>query len=192
MTDFTGRMVDVDHFRKAVEDSPEGVICLDTETTGLDPERDGIISHTIVDLDGNPLFDSLLHTYRRRIWPDAYRINRISPRDVRDAPSIPQVRDVVESVLSEAELIVGYNHVSFDLPMMEANGFSIPDVPLFDVMVGYEGLRGPGVRHRLVDCAMYYQVGFGRDDHRQHSSKGDALVTMECALRMSGIAGGGE
>ena len=192
MTDFTGLMVDIDHFRKAVEDSPWGVICLDTETTGLDPMKDGIISLSIVDLDGNPLFDSLLHTYRKRIWPDAYKVNRISPRDVRDAPSIPQVRDVVESVLSEAELIVGYNHVSFDLPMMEANGFSIPDVPLFDVMVGYEGLRGPGVRHRLVDCAMYYQVGFGRDDHRQHSSKGDALVTMECALRMSGIAGGGE
>ncbi len=192
MTDFTGRMVDIESFRKAVEDSPEGVVCLDTETTGLDPMKDGIISLTIVDLDGNPLFDSLLHTYRKRIWPDAYRINRISPRDVRDAPSIPQVRDEVESILSEADMIVGYNHVSFDLPMMEANGFRIPDVPLFDVMVEYEGLRGPEVRHRLVDCAMHYLVSFGKDDYRQHASKGDAVVTMECAVRMAGITGGEE
>ena len=143
------------------------------------------------DLDGNPLFDSLLHTYRKRIWPDAYKVNRISPRDVRDAPSVPQVRDGVESILSDAVLIVGYNHVSFDLPMMEANGFRIPDVPLFDVKVEYEGLRGPEARHRLVDCAMHYQVSFGKDD-RQHTSKGDAAVTMECAVRMAGVTRGGE
>lgn len=192
MTNFVANMIGMEAFRKAVEETPERVVCLDTETTGLDPKRDGIISLTIVDLDGNTLFDSLLHTYRKRIWPDAYKINRISPRDVRDAPSIPQVRNEVEAILSEADVIVGYNHIYFDLPMMEANGFSIPEAGLFDAMNEYIARRGLAARCRLVDCAMYYQVSFGKDDYRQHSSKGDAAVTMECALRMAGIAGGDE
>ena len=192
MTNFVANMIGMEAFRRAVEETPERVVCLDTETTGLDPKRDGIISLTIVDLDGNTLFDSLLHTYRKRIWPDAYKVNRISPRDVRDAPSIPQVRNEVEAILSEANVIVGYNHIHFDLPMMEANGFSIPEAGLFDAMNEYIARRGLAARCRLVDCAMYYQVSFGKDDYRQHSSKGDAAVTMECALRMAGIAGGDE
>ena len=173
MTYYPEWMITTGGFRRVVEESPERVVCLDTETTGLNPDRDGIISLSIVDLDGNPLFDSLIHTDRKTVWPEAYRINRISPRDVRDAPSVPQIRDEVESVLSEAEIIVGYNHVGFDLPMMESNGFKVPRTGLFDV------------------CDQYCCVDFD-EAHRAHTSLGDAAVTMECALRLTGIAGGDE
>ena len=180
-----------EYFRQVVEEAPERIVCLDTETTGLDPQRDGIISLSIVDLYGNPMFDSLIHTYRKTVWPEAYRINRISPRDVRDAPSVPQIRDEVESVLSEAEIIVGYNHTRFDLPMMESNGFNVPRTVLFDVFNQFYNTVGDGGRHRLADCAAYCCVDFD-EAHRAHTSLGDAAVTMECALRLTGIAGGDE
>lgn len=184
MTFYPEWMITTGGFRRVVEESPERVVCLDTETTGLNPEKDGIISLSIVDLDGNVLFDSLIHTYRRRSWPDAYRVNHISPRDVRDAPSIPQIRDEVESILSEAEIVVGYNHVRFDLPMMESNGFTIPEVGLFDVMNRYINVRGFDVKRRLSDCARHLGVPFGDGGNTLHSSLGDARVTMECALRL--------
>ena len=177
-------VLSVPEFVEILERDPGAVVCLDVETTGLDTERDGIVSLSIVDASGETLFDSRLHTYRRSDWTDAQRIHGISPRDVRDSPSVPQVRDEVETILDDAEVIVGYNHVGFDLPMMASNGFRIPDAGLFDVMLAYIDMTGPEVRHRLVDCARHCKVDFS-----PHHSLDDARATMACAKVISGCAG---
>ena len=86
---------------------------------------------------------------------------------------------------------MGYNHTRFDLPMMESNGFNVPRTVLFDVFNQFYNTVGDGGRHRLADCAAYCCVDFD-EAHRAHTSLGDAAVTMECALRLTGIAGGDE
>ena len=190
MTSFADRMIDDAEFASVYRDDPRGIVCLDTETTGLKFDRDGIISLAIVDCDLESMFDSLIHTYRKTVWPEAYRVNRISPRDVRDAPSVPMIRDEVEDILAKAKVIVGYNIVGFDLPMMESNGFEIPDVGIYDVMDGFYRAIGPDGRHSLSDCSRW--CGLDPDIGRLHTAIGDARMTMKCARIVSGLTQRGD
>lgn len=171
-------------FLSVVTDSPEKVVCIDCETTGLNPEKDGILSLSIVDGNLDVLFHSLLHTYRKRSWREAQRINGISPRMVRDSPSIPQVREQVMDIISNAEIVTGYNIAPFDIPMMANNGFWFPrTLRIFDVYPEFVmETRGEG-KHRLIDCARMYDVGF-----EPHDSLEDSKAAMLCAMR---IVGGG-
>lgn len=55
------------------------VICLDCETTGLDPYRNEILSLSIIDWDGNVLHDAKYKPKYVKEWPEASRINGIYP-----------------------------------------------------------------------------------------------------------------
>lgn len=183
---------DCSELRRMVAEDPSQVVCLDVESTGLDVRKDGVLSISIVDGNGDVLFDSLIHTYRRKAWREAQRIHGITPRMVRDAPSIPQVRGEVESILGGAKLIVGYNHVVFDIPILESNGITVPDVPVCDVMLCYARVAGPpdaDGRHRyrgLAECAARYGYGF-----EHHRSLDDARAALHCGIRIGEGASGG-
>ena len=114
-----------EEFLSVVTDRPDKVVCIDCETTGLDVDMDGVLSLSIVDGNLDVLFHSLLHTYRKRSWKEAQRINGISPRMVRDSPSIPQVREQVLDILSDTEIVTGYNIAPFDIPMDEIIGIAL-------------------------------------------------------------------
>lgn len=162
-----------------IVDDPGSVIVLDTETTGLDPMTDELLSIAIIDGNGTKLFDSLLHPYRTKSWPKAQKINRISPAMVRDAPSVYQVRRMVDSILSRARVIVGYN-VGFDCGFLARSGFSVPVVNWCDVMEDFVDVldvtSGSGHRwQKLTTCAEHYGYTFV-----PHSAFEDALATLHC------------
>ena len=167
-----------EEFLSVVTDRPDKVVCIDCETTGLDVDMDGVLSLSIVDGSLDVLFHSLLHTYRKRSWKEAQRINGISPRMVRDSPSIPQVREQVLDILSDTEIVTGYNIAPFDIPMMANNGFWFPrTLRIFDVYPEFVMETRGGGKHRLIDCARMYDVGF-----EPHDSLEDSKAAMLCAI----------
>jgi len=105
------------------------IVCLDTETTGLDPWTDEILSLSIVDVETDEvLLDEMYRPARAKRWPGAQAVNGISPVDVATCPPIAESVPRIKEILSEASLIIAYN-VDFDLPFLEAAG-ALPDTPL--------------------------------------------------------------
>ncbi len=161
------------------------VVVFDTETTGKDPYGgDEVLSIAICDAYGNILFSSLVRPTRHSSWPDAQQVNGISPRDVRDAPTIGQITPEIRDHLLGNKLVVGYN-VSFDIQMLHSAGvFEEWPGATFDVMREFATVHGtrrapygdPGYAwSSLTDCARQYGYRFNAHDGRE-----DAKATAYC------------
>lgn len=159
------------------------VVVFDTETTGLSPARDEILSVAVVDGHGRELVSSLVRPSRKRSWPEAQRINHISPQMVAGAPRIEELRDRLAGYLSGDYLAVSYNG-SFDARFLHAAGvLANPWVEHgFDVMREFakvHGKRRSGSSSykfsKLVECAAHYDYSFGA-----HDAAEDARATAHC------------
>lgn len=100
-------------------DERQKIICLDCETTGLDPNEDEILSLSIVDWDGNVLHDRKYKPTRKTEWPDAERVNGISSESVAECRGIWQDDGRIGQIICDADEIIGYN-VGFDMSFLSA------------------------------------------------------------------------
>lgn len=160
-------------------------LILDIETTGLDEEKDEILSLSIIDVNENVLYNSYFCP-ESKSWPDAEKIHHISYDDVKDAPAFKDELSYINDVLASASLIVGYNLETFDLPFLKNKGVIVPDVPVVDVMECFAGIYGDwNDMHgqfrwkKLVDCATYYGYEF-----KAHDSLEDVKATLYCYKQM--------
>lgn len=168
------------------------VICLDTETTGLDRQKDEILQLSIIDGDGNVLFDKYFKPLNRRSWAAAERINGISPADVANCKSLIYYKSEIESILLDADVIVGYNIMSFDFPMLFNNGIKNEvktGSVICDVMEEYALINGEiddcrgGFRFKkLKDCAKYFKYPCDT----WHNALDDAKATLFCFYAICG------
>lgn len=164
------------------------VLVVDTETTGLNPyETDEILSLTVLDLDGNVIFDELVRPESRKRWPKAQEVHGITWAMVKDKKQLREYREQLQEVWRNAELVVGYN-VSFDSDFIYASGLALsPHVPEFDVMREFAPIWGRWDDYhndwrwpKLAQCAKHY----GITDFDAHSSRGDAEATRQCFLAL--------
>lgn len=58
------------------------VVCLDVETTGLNPRADEVLRFAIVRGDGETLLSRYVRPVRHESWPAAQRVHGISPSTV--------------------------------------------------------------------------------------------------------------
>lgn len=153
------------------------VVVFDTETTGTNSwAGDEILSISIVDGLGRDLFTSYVRPTRHRSWPDAQKVNGISPRMVRDAPTASEIADDVRRLLAGNVLVVGYN-VWFDIGFLMKQGvLSREPISQFDVMREYADvvLKG-GSWVKLSELSRRYGYGF-----RAHDAAEDAKATAFC------------
>lgn len=61
---------------------PRQLLVLDTETTGLNPRRDEVLSLSIIDGEGQAILDERFAATRHRRWDAAQAVHGISPSDV--------------------------------------------------------------------------------------------------------------
>lgn len=163
------------------------VLVVDTETTGLKPQlTDEILSLTVLDLDGNVLFDELVRPENRKRWPKAQEVHGITPAMVKDKELLLSYRGQLQEIWDSAELIVGYN-VGFDTEFLYEAGIYLKHVPEFDVMREFAPIWGRWDDYhndwrwpKLAQCAKHY----GITDFDAHSSRGDAEATRQCFLAL--------
>ena len=167
--------------------SRDRVVCLDVETTGLDPRSDEVLQVALVRGDGEVLLSRYVRPEHHSSWPLAQRTHGISPSMVEGCPSLASLKPEIEEAFEDVDLIVGYN-VAFDLLFLRAADISIGKAPVFDVMREFAPVAGrwDADSHRyawvsLAYCARYYGVSL-----LAHDALGDARATLACFWAMIG------
>lgn len=166
---------------------PQAIV-IDTETTGLDPFHDELLQVSIIDEEGNVLFDSYFKPIRHKEWSKAESVNHISPKMVADAPYINEKAAELYAILSQAHWIIGYN-VDFDLNFLvgsdiitdeEYNAFRTEDV-----MIQFAEIYGEySVYHedykwqKLTTAAAYYDYDWNVKGIEAHNSLADCFATL--------------
>lgn len=160
-------------------------IVIDTETTGLDMFEDELLQVSIIDTDGNVVFDSYFKPIRHNEWYEAQNVNHISPEMVADAPTIYEKAAEINAIISQADLVIGYN-VGFDLMMLANNGvISIKDIKSYDVMERFAEIYGEWSEwhqnykwQSLARAAKYCGYDWSRQNGKEHNSLADCFATL--------------
>ncbi|HYI25473.1 MAG TPA: exonuclease domain-containing protein, partial [Thermomicrobiales bacterium] len=102
-------------------------VAIDTETTGINPERDRLIEVAIVVYGPEGEIDrySQLIDPGRKLPLDIVRLTGITDDMLAGAPSIDEVRSTIRNQIGTLP-IVGHN-VDFDVEMLQRAGISIPN-----------------------------------------------------------------
>jgi DNA polymerase-3 subunit epsilon len=161
-------------------------LALDTETTGLDPVRDRIVSLGAVRLQGTELQRSevldLLINPGREIPAASTAVHGISDEMVQDAPAYAEVAPQIMAALTGVALIG--HHTAFDLAVLRrastAIGIDWQDPPWLDTALLYSALH-PAARVFDLD-AVAEHVGVAV--HGRHTALGDAMATAEIYLKL--------
>lgn len=119
-------------------------VILDTETTGLG-KYDEIIEISIIDLDGNVMYDSLVKP-NRRITYDAYKIHGISDEMVDDYSDFKEQWDDIYKAI-KGKTIIAYN-AKFDIRMIKQtldiyklNAPRFSSLCMMELCTRYKGFR---------------------------------------------------
>ena len=159
-------------------------LVIDTETTGLNPETDELLQVSIIDSDGNTLFDSYFKPCAKS-WPEAERVNGISPEMVHNAPTIPEKIAEINEIMCKADKIVGYN-TNFDLDFLCNNGLILSDdAEIVDVMEMFAEEYGEWDEKyncykwkKLSVAADYYSYNWNSRPEGAHNSLADCYATL--------------
>lgn len=159
-------------------------IVIDTETTGLDPFEDELLQVSIINGNGETLYDSYIKP-QAESWESAERIHGISPAMVANAPSIMDEMPKINALISGAKYIIGYN-THFDLSFLLQNGLVLDteNVTIVDVMEIFAEIYGEWNDYyrnykwqKLTTAAAYYHYDWTL--HGQaHNSLADCYATL--------------
>ena len=142
----------------------EKIICVDTETTGFDFNEDEVIQLSIINGNGDILFNEYFKPKNKAQWPEAAAVNGIYPEMVAEKRTIAEYIPQINRIFSEADLIVGYNHEFFDMKFLKNAGITVPEtIGSFDVMKEFareygewDSKKGRYKWKKLCFCASYY------------------------------------
>lgn len=177
--------------RRQYQGQDNRIIVIDAETTGLDPDWDEILQLSIIDGNGSTLFNSYFKPIERERWPEAQKVNNITPQMVADKPHISdrQIHKQIQAILDSANVIVGYN-VDFDISFLLSAGFTV-DQEEVDVMLEFAEIYGEWSAYfedykwqKLTTCARYYRYDWSAYGDTAHDSLADCRATLYCYRKM--------
>lgn len=163
-------------------------IVIDTETTGLNADTDELLQVSIIDGQGNTLFNSYIKPLYTDNWNKAMAVNHITPETVATAPNILEVKQEISRIINSAHTIIGYN-VDFDLGFLSNIGIRNENAAIVDVMEDFADIYGEWSEQyschkwqKLTKCAEYY--GYDWETDIAHDSLADCKVTLYCYKKM--------
>lgn len=154
------------------------IICFDTETTGVDPNKDELLQITIFDGNGKEIYSSLIKPEYHASWYQAQLVNHISPKDVRNSPSARDIAEEINQIFQEADIIVGHN-VKFDMDMVSAGcGTKFDGKIIHDTLKVFR-TQFPKGSHKLRDAVITYcPEELKAYDKNAHKADTDAKATL--------------
>lgn len=167
------------------------IYSVDTETTGLKSETDEILQLSIVDEQGNVVFNEYFCPSYHLSWDEAEKINHITREMVVDKPTIKERLSEINAIFARCNAIVGYN-TGFDLAFLKAAGVEIPKVAVIDVQQMYMGFvaefgewdwehNRPKWRS-LKQCVEFCRYEWNGE---AHDSLADARAAMACYFKLA-------
>ena len=145
-------------------------LIFDVETTGLDPVHDEILQLAIIDQDKTVLFHDYFRPRGIKAWPEAQRINHISPDMVKGKKTFRQRRHEIQDIFNRADELIAYN-TAFDMSFLAYGGIVFPDVPVSDPMLDFAPIYGEWNEYyygykwqKLTTAAHYYNYEFAAHD----------------------------
>jgi len=160
-------------------------LCIDSETTGLDPETDGLVELAAVEFRAGEVGRrmGMLLNPGRPIPAEASAVHGITDADVADAPPFDEVAERFLGHVRAAEVLVGYNW-PFDASFLAAAAAerweeAIAGKPIIDalVLVRFDEVgrfwRGSG-RHKLD--AVAERLAIPREG-KAHRASSDCVLT---------------
>lgn len=164
------------------------IVVLDVETTGKSPSKDEILQLSIIDGEGNELFNELIKPSHRKRWDDAVAIHAISPALVKSCNTLDFYFDQVREIIKD-KILVGYN-IEFDIEFLAASRLiSSVNVQHIDLMKPFSEIYGDWSEYHgnftyqsLKKCAKYYGYNWGSD--KAHDSLADCKATLFCFKKM--------
>jgi len=175
-----------------VNSDADTFVSLDFEATSASPRFARIVSAAAVTFSSGAVIDTFysLVDPGESIPKDSTLIHGIRDCDVAAAPSTSQVLRQLVPLLTRRRIIVGYNIVEYDLPLLAAecrrcgvNATALQHCTVYDVYQ-WTPLQRSG-RSLTAQCARY---GVGLT--RAHSADADAEATGRLFLAMLGRVGG--
>ena len=160
-------------------------LVIDTETTGLTAGIDEILQLSIIDGNGNTVYNQHFRPIFHKVWSAAEKVNKISPDDVKDCPTFEEELCNIIPIIFSAKKVIGYN-TPFDLNMLKSYGvYPNPTAAIVDVMRDFAPIYGEwNEKHndwkwkKLIDCADFYGYNWG--DDKAHDSLADCRATLYC------------
>lgn len=187
LTKFFRRPSLIGQINNLVENSRDKIICLDSETTGLDTSRDEFLQFSIIDGNGKILFNEFLKPLHRRSWGDAERVHGITPAMVKSKLPIIEYLPEIRKIIDDSSLIIGYNLIGFDLLLLRRAGITPINKYGVDVMRNFSPVYGDwNPRYKnytyksLEVCTSYYRY----PSFKAHDSLEDSKATLHCFYEM--------
>lgn len=164
-------------------------LSLDTETTGLDPAGDAIVSIAVVPIAGREInladaFDCLVNPGR----PIPAQVTAIHGIDDAMVTGVAGFAAIVDRVLAAlaGPVTVGH-HIGFDFALLrretELAGRQWRDQPALDTML-LAAVLWPGLHDLSLDSLARR---LGVETAGRHTARGDAVITAEVFLRLRPI-----
>lgn len=150
-------------------------ICLDIETTGLNPKTDKIIEFGAVKVRDNEVVDTLSFFVNpgRNLSEKVKELTGITDYDLQDKPFIDEVLTQIEEFIGE-DILIGHN-ILFDFSFLKkafTNQKKVFEKKGIDTLKLARKYLPEIESKRLDFLCQYYKIG-----HNSHRALGDALAT---------------
>ena len=158
------------------------MICIDTETTGLDKENDEILQLSVMNEKEQILLNQYFKPVNKTEWNEEMKINKITPEMVKDCPTIEDCKEQIQDIFSKETTVIGYN-TFFDIDFIKNNKIKIDEnINVIDVMLDFANMyneydsKHGGVKwKKLTFAADFYDFKW---DEKAHNSLGDIKATL--------------
>lgn len=146
-----------------MHDVKANIMFLDIETTGF-AKTDEVLQLAFITTAGEE-FNCFYRPTHTESWPKAQEINNISPEMVKNKfpfESEINLKEIQKSI-DTADIIVGHNIKSFDIPFLEKYGLDFSQKIVHDTRSMYKKAY-PSKSSRLIDCAEFYSYQYDAHD----------------------------
>lgn len=146
------------------------VYLLDTETTGLSDD-DEVLEIAIINANGETILNTLVKPEHKTEWAEAQVIHGITPEMVADAPTLQQLKPLLQAILHNNDRALMIYNSDYDLRMLrQAINQSRPATCIMKTYADYRGIPGKHAGgskwHKLTEAAAFVGHQWQGNAHR--------------------------